>query len=396
LAFTQVSTCSERRSKIGHTEYRLVRLSQVRAPRTRYPIAARCRPPAVNDSDSTAPLHGLRASWVTALVVATVIALALTGARHRVPRLLLPHGRPGHGPVHRQRQPRRRLLRLVAGSPRVRHRGRQQVVRPRQQRTDRRRHQPRHPRRALPLDPAPVPRGVRFRRRTARIACRRRHLLGRGGLPASGRRALVHPSRRADADQARSRDRDRPAPCPVCPADRGGHQRSCRARAWGRRLRRARRVGVHLGCCRSLDRRADRGARSPSTPSESKTVQAIAARARVIAPGTDPLELAARARVRTRSGAWLLVYGTRLNADTDGRTAVIIHPVTPQDVAPVIALSPTQCRTTSSRSSTRPACAAGVNGRTDLPRPLRHPRDTAPMVASAARPRDRPPSSPGS
>jgi len=77
----------------------------------------------------------------------------------------------------------------------------------------------------------------------------------------------------------------------------------------------------------------------PSTPSESKAVQAIAARARAIAPGTDPLELAARARVRTRSGTWLLLYGTRLTGDNGGRTAVIIHPATPQDVAPVIALS---------------------------------------------------------
>ena len=77
----------------------------------------------------------------------------------------------------------------------------------------------------------------------------------------------------------------------------------------------------------------------PITPSESKTVQAIAARARAIPPGTDPLELAARARVRTRSGAWLLLYGTRLSGDTGERTAVIIHPATPQDVAPVIALA---------------------------------------------------------
>ena len=77
---------------------------------------------------------------------------------------------------------------------------------------------------------------------------------------------------------------------------------------------------------------------APITPSESKTVQAIAARARAIPPGTDPLELAARARVRTRSGAWLLLYGTRLR-DTGERTAVIIHPATPQDVAPVIALA---------------------------------------------------------
>ena len=77
----------------------------------------------------------------------------------------------------------------------------------------------------------------------------------------------------------------------------------------------------------------------PSTPTESKTVQAVAARARSIAPGTDPLELAARARVRTRAGTWLLLYGTRLSGDSGGRTAVIIHPATPQDVAPVIALA---------------------------------------------------------
>jgi len=68
-------------------------------------------------------------------------------------------------------------------------------------------------------------------------------------------------------------------------------------------------------------------------------VQAIAARARSIPPGTDPLELAARARVRTRNGIWLLLYGTRLSGDDSGRTAVIIHPAAPQDVAPVIALS---------------------------------------------------------
>jgi DNA-binding CsgD family transcriptional regulator len=68
-------------------------------------------------------------------------------------------------------------------------------------------------------------------------------------------------------------------------------------------------------------------------------VQAIAARARTIAPGTDPLELAARARVRTRTGVWLLLYGTRLSGDDGGRTAVIIHPATLHDIAPVVALS---------------------------------------------------------
>jgi DNA-binding CsgD family transcriptional regulator len=78
---------------------------------------------------------------------------------------------------------------------------------------------------------------------------------------------------------------------------------------------------------------------APDHPSESKIVQAIAARARMIAAGTDPLDLAARARVRTRGGAWLQLYGTRLSGGPDGRTAVIIHPATPHDVAPVVALS---------------------------------------------------------
>lgn len=78
---------------------------------------------------------------------------------------------------------------------------------------------------------------------------------------------------------------------------------------------------------------------APAHPSESKIVQVIAARARVIPPGTDPLELAARARVRTRTGTWLLLYGTRLGGSPDGRTAVIIHPATPHDVAPVVALA---------------------------------------------------------
>ena len=88
----------------------------------------------------------------------------------------------------------------------------------------------------------------------------------------------------------------------------------------------------------------------PSSPAESKMVQAIAARARAIRPSTDPLELAARSRVRTSSGAWLLLYGTRLSGGADGRTAVIIQPATPQEVVPVVALayglSPRECHVT--------------------------------------------------
>jgi DNA-binding CsgD family transcriptional regulator len=77
----------------------------------------------------------------------------------------------------------------------------------------------------------------------------------------------------------------------------------------------------------------------PPEPSESKVIRAVAAQARSIPPGTDPLELSARARVRTRGGAWLLLYGTRLNGAQAGRIAVIIQPAVPLDVAPVVTLA---------------------------------------------------------
>ncbi len=77
----------------------------------------------------------------------------------------------------------------------------------------------------------------------------------------------------------------------------------------------------------------------PSVPSDSKMVQAVAARARALRAGQDPLELAARSRARTRSGSWLLLYGTRLSGGADGRTAVIIQPAAPSEVAPLVALA---------------------------------------------------------
>jgi DNA-binding CsgD family transcriptional regulator len=77
---------------------------------------------------------------------------------------------------------------------------------------------------------------------------------------------------------------------------------------------------------------------APAVPSESKVVQGVAARARILSrPGAPPL--AARARVRTRTGTWLVVHGTPLSGATDGRTAVIIQPAGPYEVAPLIALS---------------------------------------------------------
>jgi DNA-binding CsgD family transcriptional regulator len=68
-------------------------------------------------------------------------------------------------------------------------------------------------------------------------------------------------------------------------------------------------------------------------------VRVVAARARSLASGQDPLQLAARSRVQTRSGRWLLLYGTQLSGGSDGRTAVIIQPAAPNEVAPLVALA---------------------------------------------------------
>ncbi|HVE46158.1 MAG TPA: LuxR C-terminal-related transcriptional regulator [Acidimicrobiales bacterium] len=91
---------------------------------------------------------------------------------------------------------------------------------------------------------------------------------------------------------------------------------------------------------------------SPATPAESKMVQVVAGRARACGAGQDPLRAGARSRVQTRSGNWLLLYGTRL-AGRDGtgdRTAVIIQSAAPNEVAPLVALayglSPRECQVT--------------------------------------------------
>lgn len=77
----------------------------------------------------------------------------------------------------------------------------------------------------------------------------------------------------------------------------------------------------------------------PTSPAESKMIQAVAARARVLSNGDDPLKFAARSRVQTRTGAWLVLYGTPLAGGGDRRTAVIVQPATPNEVAPLVALA---------------------------------------------------------
>jgi DNA-binding CsgD family transcriptional regulator len=51
------------------------------------------------------------------------------------------------------------------------------------------------------------------------------------------------------------------------------------------------------------------------------------------------LQLAARSRVRTRTGAWLLLYGSLLRGEPAGRTAVVIQPAAASEVAPLVALA---------------------------------------------------------
>jgi DNA-binding CsgD family transcriptional regulator len=78
---------------------------------------------------------------------------------------------------------------------------------------------------------------------------------------------------------------------------------------------------------------------APRTPGESTAVQAVAARARSLGRGEDPLGLAARARVRTRAGRWLLLYGTPLSGGAGGRVAVVVQPAPATEIAPIVALA---------------------------------------------------------
>ena len=63
---------------------------------------------------------------------------------------------------------------------------------------------------------------------------------------------------------------------------------------------------------------------------------AVATRARNIRDGQAATGAIARARVRTASGAWLIVRGSTLG-DHDEQTAVIIEPARPHELAPLIA-----------------------------------------------------------
>jgi DNA-binding CsgD family transcriptional regulator len=71
----------------------------------------------------------------------------------------------------------------------------------------------------------------------------------------------------------------------------------------------------------------------PRLAHEARVIQAVAARARHPDAAGSP----ARARTQTRSGQWLLLYGTTLAGELAGRVAVIVQPAGPHDIAPLVA-----------------------------------------------------------
>jgi hypothetical protein len=63
----------------------------------------------------------------------------------------------------------------------------------------------------------------------------------------------------------------------------------------------------------------------------------MAARARKAGRGAtdDPV----RARTRTRSGRWLVLHGSLVDGDPEGRVAVIVEPARTPEIAPLIAMA---------------------------------------------------------
>jgi len=75
------------------------------------------------------------------------------------------------------------------------------------------------------------------------------------------------------------------------------------------------------------------GPAQPVPPS----ISAVADRARGLAADTSIEQPAARARVRTARGGWLVVRGSALGPEPDALTAVTLEPARPRDLAPLIA-----------------------------------------------------------
>ena len=229
-------------------------------------------------------------------------------------------------------------------------------------------------------------------------------LLGSGGLPPPRRPALVHRGRRAER-WSRWRRPSPPAcagrcssppasPWPVGPVDHGPGVVVFDAHGEPESI---------SGCRGALDRRAGRG--PAAGPAERVEDRAGGRRPRPVDPARHRPARAGRPSPGAHPHRHLAA-AVRHPAQrrTPGRTAVIIHPATPQDVAPVIALSygltDRECQVAmqciqgrATKEIARALVHVAVHragspqvdlrqdrraqprraGRTDLPRPLRDP-----------------------
>jgi DNA-binding CsgD family transcriptional regulator len=69
-------------------------------------------------------------------------------------------------------------------------------------------------------------------------------------------------------------------------------------------------------------------------------VHAMANHARRVGRPDTPGPLQpAQARARTRSGRWLVLHGSLVDGDPDGRVAVILEPARPPQIAPLVAMA---------------------------------------------------------
>ena len=166
-----------------------------------------------------------------------------------------------------------------------------------------------------PARSAPVPRGVRVRRRAAGVASSSTG--STGARPAS---CATTASRGSPGRASGHWSRWRPTSGRACAARCSRQPRRRRRRAVDHGpgvvvFDEHGRAGVHLAAPPNAGSARWSKTRRRPRPIESKPCRRSPPGPAPSRPGTDPLELAARARVRTRSGAWLLLYGTRLSGE---------------------------------------------------------------------------------
>ena len=213
-------------------------------------------------------------------------------------------------------------------------------------RTRRRSDEHRHTRSAHPQRPSSLARRKRSGRRVRRGRLRqRRHVLERRGTAARAGHALVQRRRGAvarvgeragcpgmsDARCCRPRSPPRVS-SQTAPAtsSRACQASRCSATTVASSRSRPAPSGGSPGWSRS-PRPPRPWSHRPCRPSPPAPALSAAATTRSASPPS--------ARVRTRDGQWLLLYGTPLSGGGGGRVAVIVQPAPAAEIAPIVALA---------------------------------------------------------